>query len=374
MQKKILLTATVQSHIAQFHRPLIKILKEAGYEVHVAARNNLAEKNGLQIEHVDKIYDVPFQRSPLHPLNIRAFFKVRRIINEGGYDIISCNTPAGGVYTRLAATKARKNGTRVIYTAHGFHFYKGAPKTSWLIFYPIERALARFTDTLITITKEDYCLAKPNFHTQVEHIYGVGADDKKFLSARREDVEALRSDERYSGRFNILCTGELNENKNQMVLIDAMARLKETHPEAKLLLAGNGPSRPALEEAVEKYGLENNVEFLDYRPDVEKYVELCDLVVSMSLREGMPLNIIEASICKKPIVASFNRGHKELISDRKTGLLVDPHSIDGIVDAITEMIENPALREEMATRANESLRRYWMTNIEDSLRRIYLKK
>ena len=139
--KRALLVATVQSHIAQFHRPLIKVLKENGWEIHVAARDNLAEKNGLAIENVDRIYNIPFQRNPLDVRNVSAYQKLKRLLALERYDIINCNTPAAGVYARLAARNVRKQGTKVFYTAHGFHFYQGAPRRNWLIYYPIEMFL-----------------------------------------------------------------------------------------------------------------------------------------------------------------------------------------------------------------------------------------
>lgn len=170
---KVLLVATVQSHICQFHRPLVAMLHEHGCEVHVAARNNLAEKNGLKLDFVEQVFDVPFQRSPFSPKNLGAYKQLKKIIDEGNYDVVHCNTPVGGVLGRLAARKARKRGTKVFYTAHGFHFYKGAPKKNWLIWYPVEKFMCRHTDKLITITQEDYDLASAKFPTQVERIHGV---------------------------------------------------------------------------------------------------------------------------------------------------------------------------------------------------------
>ena len=157
---KVLLTATVQSHICQFHKPLVQMLREHGdVEIHVAAKNNLAEKNGLALDFVDKVYDVPFSRSPKSLDNIRAYRELKEIIDVEKYDIIHCNTPMAGIVTRLAAIATRKRGTKVIYTAHGFHFYHGAPKINWIVYYPIEKCFAKLTDTLITINDEDYNIA-----------------------------------------------------------------------------------------------------------------------------------------------------------------------------------------------------------------------
>lgn len=162
MKKKVLLVATVQSHIAQFHRPLANLLHEHGYEVHVAAKNNLAEKNGLQIDFADKIHDLPFSRSPKSKDNYYAYKQLKKILDAEKYDVVHCNTPMGGIVTRLAARATRKKGTQVIYTAHGFHFYKGGPLKSWICYYPIEKLFSRLTDILITITHEDYALASKN--------------------------------------------------------------------------------------------------------------------------------------------------------------------------------------------------------------------
>ena len=157
---KVLLIATVQSHICQFHKPLVAMLHEHGCEVHVAARNNLAEKNGLKLDFAEQVFDVPFQRSPFSPKNLGAYKQLKKIVGEGSYDVIHCNTPVGGVVGRLAARKSCKRGTKVFYTAHGFHFYKGAPKKNWLIWYPVEKFMCRHTDKLITINEEDYQIGR----------------------------------------------------------------------------------------------------------------------------------------------------------------------------------------------------------------------
>ena len=161
--KKVLVTATVQSHLAQFHKPLIEMLKTKGYEVHAAARNNLIDKDGLQLKESDKTFDIAFERSPFNKNNLKAYKELKKLMLDYKYDIVHCNTPIAGLITRLAARPLRKTGTKVIYTAHGFHFYKGAPLKNWLLYYPIEKCLAHLTDKIITINQEDYCLASAKF-------------------------------------------------------------------------------------------------------------------------------------------------------------------------------------------------------------------
>ena len=338
---KVLLTATVQSHICQFHKPLANLLHEHGCEVHVAARDNLAEKNGLQLDFVEKVYNVPFARSPKSTDNIKAYKELKKIIHEEKYDVIHCNTPMGGIVTRLAARKARKSGTKVYYTAHGFHFYKGAPKKNWLVYYPIEKLFSKITDKLITITKEDYQLAKEKFHCQVFHMHGVGANSKKFCVMSDDEKMRLRQEFGIENDTKVILNiGELLPNKNQKTAIMAMENIIRDIPKCKLLIAGNGSEKNNLEELIKEKNLQEHVTLLGYTTEINKYLNICDVLVACSFREGLPLNLMEAMLCGKPIVASKNRGHRELIQDGVNGYLVDAKNMDMFADKIISVLEN----------------------------------
>lgn len=369
---KVLLTATVQSHICQFHRPLVEMLHQHGCQVHVAARDNLAEKNGLALDFVDKVYDVPFSRSPKSTDNIRAYKQLKAIIEKENYDIIHCNTPMGGIVTRLAAQKTRKSGTKVFYTAHGFHFYKGAPAANWLIYYPIEKVMATLTDVLITITREDEKLARDKrFKTNVAYIHGVGANEKKYTSVSREDNDSFRRTHGYDDRFVILCTGELNKNKNQKTVIEAVNILRQKYPQILLLLAGNGPQEQNLRSQIQALQMEDHAVLLGYRTDLENYTNACDIVVSASFREGLPLNIMEAMLCKKPVVASTNRGHRELIGHGETGFLVQADDVEGFAQKIEELLLNQELRNKIAEQEKIFIQSYTTEAVKNELRDIY---
>lgn len=369
---KILFVATVQSHICQFHLPIMGMLREKGYEVHVAARDNLEEKNGLQMKNADKVFNIPFERSPFNSKNIKAYKELRRIMKEENYDIVHCNTPVGGILTRLAGRKLRKNGLRVIYTAHGFHFYKGAPKKNWIIYYPIEKFMSRYTDDLITITEEDYNLAKTKgFKGNIHHVHGVGVNSSKFVKLSEEDRQEIRKSKGYNDEFIILCTGELNKNKNQATLIRAMSEIVKKHDNVRLLLAGNGPEHDNLVGLINELDLGMYVELLGYRTDLEDYVNICDLVVSASYREGLPLNIMEAMICGKPVVASYNRGHRELIKDNQNGILVDLNKDGGFTDSISLLIENQEVRDRFSINGMRMVEPFKVENVKGELVRIY---
>ena len=366
--KRVLITATVQSHICQFHKPLMKMLKENGYEVHVAARDNLAEKNGLQMEYADKVYNIPFDRSPFSFKNIKAYRELSKVLKKYSYDIIHTNTPMGGMVTRLAANKYRKKGTKVFYTAHGFHFYNGAPKKNWLVYYPIEKSMSHLTDKLITINSEDYKLAKAKFHCDVYYVHGVGANSEKFYPMSDEERKAIRKEFGYSESTKIILNvGELLPNKNQKTAILVMKELIKDYPDSKLLIAGNGPELSNLQQLTADNDLSEHVDFLGYTTEINKYMNICDCLIACSYREGLPLNVMEAMLCGKPVIASDNRGHRELIKDGINGFIVEPENSFGYVEAFQKTISLSNNQSEIT----ESIKPFIDKNVLNELKNIY---
>lgn len=369
---KILYTATVLSHICQFHLPHIKKLKEEQNEIHIAARDNLSEKNGLSLKYADKFYSVDFRRSPFDLKNLRAYKQLKVLLSREKYDYIICNTPVGGILTRLAARKSRKQGTKVIYIAHGFHFYKGAPKKNWLIYYPIEKVMAKLCDTIITITKEDFVLAKAKLKTQVEYIHGVGVNAEKYTRLTDIDIENFKKENGFNDKFILLCTGELNSNKNQKTVIKAVSMLKQEIPELLLLIAGNGPCEEILKQQIVSLGVENNVKLLGYRTDLEYFTNSCDLILSASYREGLPLNIMEAMISGKPVIVSDNRGHRELVLENKTGFIVKADDSYDFSQKIKQLYLDKDLREELSKYAKDAVVPFTADNVNKEFMRILI--
>ena len=369
---KVLLTATVQSHICQFHKPLVEMLHEHGCEVQLAARDNLAEKNGLKLDFVDKIYNVPFARSPKSLDNVRAYFELKKIIENENYDVIHCNTPMGGIVTRMAARKARKQGTKVYYTAHGFHFYKGAPKKNWLIFYPIEKVFSRITDKLITITEEDYLLAKVKFCCDVERIHGVGVDGLRYHPVNLEEQVKIRKKLGISEHQRIiLCVGELLPNKNQKMAIFTIRESVKSVPNIKMFIAGNGPERERLENLIQEMNLSGIIKMLGYVTNLEEYQKIADISISCSKREGLPLNIVEAMLSGTPVVASINRGHKELIANGENGFLVEQNDFRGMSQRIVELLKNTVLYDRIKIASEKKAQLYSFSNVKKELLKVY---
>lgn len=316
--KKVLFTATVDSHILAFHIPYLRYFKEKGYEVHVATNGD------EEIPYCDKKYKISFERSPYKLNNIRAIKQLKKVIDKEKYDLIHTHTPMGSVVTRLAARSSRKkNNTRVIYTAHGFHFYKGAPLKNWLMFYPVEKFLAKYTDDLVTINKEDYEIAKSKFKTNVHYIPGVGIDPNKFdiKMSDKEKEELRKSLGLKKDDFVMIYIAELNMNKNQTFLINVMDELVKKYKNIHLILPGKDSYNGKYHEMVKDKKLDSNIHFLGFRKDIPKLLKISNLSVSSSLREGLPVNIIEGMYCGLPVVAVDCRGMSDLIKDKLNGFL-----------------------------------------------------
>ncbi|MBQ8658546.1 MAG: glycosyltransferase family 4 protein [Clostridia bacterium] len=370
--KKVLYVATVLSHICQFHLPYLKMFQENGYEVHIAARNNLAEKNGLQLKYADNFIEVPFQRSPASLRNIKAYKQLKKLLNQEYYDLIVCNTPMGGILTRLAAKKTRKKGTKVVYIAHGFHFYKGASKKNWLFYYPIEKHFAKKCDVVVTINNEDYSIAKQKFKTRVERIHGVGVDCERYYSISSIAKEKKRADFGYGEKeFIALVVGELLPNKNQIQAIKAIKEVIKKHSNIRLLIAGNGKERAKLEKYVFENNLTNNVQFLGYCTNLEEYQCIVDLGISCSIREGLGINVIESMMSGNTFIATKNRGHNELIQDGENGFLVDVGDERTLANRIIKLIENPELKKRLEEAAKKRIHIYTLSETIKEIESIF---
>ncbi|WP_226526467.1 glycosyltransferase family 4 protein [Metabacillus niabensis] len=359
MVNKVLFCATVDYHFKAFHLPILKWFKEKGWEVHIAASGE------MELPFVDQKFNISIQRSPFQTKNITAFQELKEVINKNDYKIIHCHTPMGGVLTRMASKQARKNGTKVFYTAHGFHFCKGSPVMNWLLYYPIEKALARYTDCLITINEEDYNLAiSHRFRaSEIEHVHGVGVDTTRFKPIDKEDRRERR--ERFGFKdddFLMFYAAEFNKNKNQQFLIKALAKIKDSIPNARLLLAGEGLLQDSCKKLASELGVNHMVDFLGYRNDIVNILPMCDVAVASSLREGLPVNIMEAMACGLPVVAIKNRGHNELIVNQNNGWTVDSEDINDMAEKIVLLSNEQHLLNTLGKNGRDRIEKTYSVN------------
>lgn len=365
--KKVLFVATVDSHILAFHIPYIKYFKSLGYEVHVMTNGD------AKIPYVDKKYKVPFKKNPFSINNIKALFKTKKILNSEKYDMIHTHTPVASALLRLASIKTRKiNNTKVFYTAHGFHFYKGAPLKNWLIFYPIEKFLAKYTDTLICINKEDYILAKEKFK-KCKNIYlvnGVGLDEEKFkkkLTIKEKD--ALKKELGLKNKdFVIVYSAEINDNKNQLWLIDILKELFEKYEDMHLLLPGDGKLYNVVKEKVKDI---NNVHLLGFRKDIPNILKISDLAISSSKREGLPLNIIEAIYENIPLVVTNVRGNRDLVQNNINGYVVSLNNPNLFKRRVEKLYKDETLRKKLKEKDKDIIKEYLLDNILENMKEIY---
>lgn len=322
--KKVLFTATITKHIEGFHKPFLKRFKEKGWNTYVATGDN-ADLD----EYCDKKIQIELYRSPFNLKNLKGIFQLKKLIDSEKFDIIHCHTPMGAIVTRIAASESRKkNRTKVIYTAHGFHFYKGAKIINWLLFYPIEKIMAKYTDVLITINKEDYLLAKKKLSTRckrIEYVKGVGVDKEKYnFDFSEEEKNNLKKELGLKvNDFIMIFPARLDKNKNQIFLINVMNMIIKENKNIHLLLPGRDELNGFYQKKVEKLNLSTNIHFLGYRSDIAKLQKISNLSVSSSLREGLPVNVLEATVAKIPVVALKCRGMEDLIENGVNGYLIE---------------------------------------------------
>lgn len=346
--KKVLMHASVASMIYKFNMNNIKILEELGYKVEVAC--NFGKENPISHEEINqfkrildekniKYYDVCCPRSlfAIKKMYI-AYRQLKQVAKEENYNLVHTQSPIGGVVCRLAFRKARKQGTKVIYQAHGFHFYKGAPLINWLLFYPIEKICSYFTDLLITINREDYKLAKNKMNAnQVQYVPGVGINLQRFECAnvdkRKKKLELNLPED----AIILFSVGELNKNKNHQVVIKALAEVK--NEKIHYCIAGKGEEKDTLLQLASSLGLQNNIHLIGFRTDVKELYHISDYFVFPSFREGLSVSLMEAMASGLPCAVSRIRGNVDLI-DEEGGTMFDPGSVSECAVAIQNLLNS----------------------------------
>lgn len=350
MKKKILFVAHMDSHIANFHLPYLKWFQEQGYETHVAS-NSLERTR--EIEYCDVKHQIDFNRSPFSLKNLKAYRQFKKLVKTHNFELVHAHTPMGGLFARLAF---RKTNTTVFYTAHGFHFLKGGSKLSWLIYYPVEKFLSKFTDEIITINDEDYNLALNKFskRCKVTYVPGVGVDLNKYKEIDNETKLKVRKTLGLKvDDFVLVCVAEQTKGKNQGFLIKFMHEIILNYPNVKLLLVGYGKEEEHYKQMIKNLKLEDSVYQLGYREDIIELTNIADLIVSASLREGLPRALLEALAIPKPLLVSNVRGNRDVVIHGKNGFLYKPNDLESFTNYFITLYENKDLRQEFSEKSRE---------------------
>lgn len=368
MQRKVLFVANIHKHIRAFHIPYIQYLQNQGCEVHVAANDG-----ETRVDEADKQFDICINRNPFSTANIKAVRELKNIIEKEQYDLIHCHTAMGSVVARLAAKSFRKNGLKVLYTAHGFHFYKGSPKRYWLLYYPMEKYLSRYTDGIVTINKEDYNLIKnKNFKNQYTFLTsGVGINTERFDNVN-ESLKELRVKNKYKETdFLILYIAEFIPRKNHEFLVESAIELKKYAGDIKILFAGRGKNLDKISQIVLEKGLKDTIHVLGFRPDIGEIIKMIDLGVSVSHQEGLPMNVAEELYMGKPVVATKIRGHVDLIEHGKNGFLFNDGDQDEFLKYIKSLKENKEKYIAMSQSATVKSQEYLLDSCIKEMAKIY---
>jgi glycosyltransferase EpsD len=311
---------------------------------------------------------------PWKPKNLTAYRMLKKIIDEGDYDIIHCHTPVGAMIARLAALAARKKGTKVIYTAHGFHFFKGAPLINWLAFYPAEWLLAPITDVLITINKEDHAFALKKIRAKrIEYVPGVGIKTAKFRDLSM-DRDAKRESLGYGDDdFLLLTVAEMTPNKNHITILKALALLKERGELGMIhyLICGRGEMWASLEQSAKELGIDDHVNFLGYRTDAPELYKASDLFLFVTLREGLSVALMEAMSSGMPIVCAKIRGNTDLVDDGISGVFSE-NDPEAIARHILALYRDPEKRKALGQAASEKALLFDEKNVLQQVKDIYL--
>ncbi|HHX81322.1 MAG TPA: glycosyltransferase family 4 protein [Acholeplasmataceae bacterium] len=364
---KILYVTTISNTVNAFLVPHIKMLIGMGHKVDVAF--NVEQKVKPEIKEIGcVVHEVPFTRTPFSKDNIKAYRILKRIIITEKYGIVHTHTPIASAITRLACRNMRN--VKVFYTAHGFHFYKGAPLINWLIYYPVERWLARYTDVLITINQEDYERAKNKFKARkVEFVLGVGVDVEKYSDFKINRALKRKEIGVPEESFVLLSVGELNKNKNHEAVIKALAEVgnKDIH----YIICGEGRLEEYLNNLSKSLGIENQVHLLGFRKDVIEITKVSDVFVLPSYREGLSLALMEAMACGLPVICSDIRGNSDLITDSKGGYLVKPNDKKKLALFINELFNQERTRKDFALYNLIKIEKYCINNVLNRLKHIY---
>ncbi len=350
--KKALMHAHTAYMVTQFNIDNIKILQDLGYTVDVAccwadddsalspeamkARRKMLDDLGCRVIESASLRKI-FNISELS----KAYKQLKHEVETNRYEIVHTQSPIGGVICRLACRKARKlYGTKVIYAAHGFHFFKGAPLKNWLVYYNVEKYCSKFTDLLITINQEDYKNAQKFKAKEVVYVPGAGVDTNKFV-ASPDGRERIRKELGIDDETTVLLSvGELIPRKNHVEVLEALKQMKDAGKDYKIkyLIAGRGKIAKELQDKINELSLQEQVQMLGFRSDVADIFAASDIYVFPSHQEGLPVALMEAMSVGMPVVCSRIRGNVDLIEEGVGGYLFDSKDASTLVTALDRMM------------------------------------
>ena len=368
--KKFLIVAHYSRFLVQFELNDVRLLQLMGFEVHYATNYQqedmfsgaikIIQENGVILHQID------FVRSPYNiPANIKAYRQLKNLMVKEKFSGVHCHTPMAGALARLAANATRTKP--ILYTAHGFHFYKGCPLKNKLIYQTAETFLARYTDAQITINQEDYAAAqKFPLRGKAYYVPGIGVDVKKISSMQVDRATKRKELGIPEDAFVFVSVGELNENKNHRTVIRAFAKTDMAN--SYYLICGEGELKQEHLKLTEELGVSDRVRFLGFRTDVSEILRSCDCFVFPSFREGLSVSLMEAMAAGLPCIASRIRGNVDLLPDSR--YLFESSDEAALCQLMCDVVDGVQVRQE-CTRNKKILEQYDVRNVSEQMKKIY---
>lgn len=365
--KKVLIVSTTDNMIGNFMIPHIKQMQQMGAEVHCVCNKRGFHFDLVASETGAKMHDVYLTRFPFNPKLIKGYNAIKKLVKENGYDLIHCMQPVGGVMGRMVA---KKFNIPCLYTAHGFHFYKGAPIQNRLIYKTIEKFFAKYTDMLVTMNQEDYEASKTMKAKNTYKINGIGVDLTKYKKDESFDRNEFRKSLGLAeDDYVLVSVGELNKNKNTLMLVDVLNKIK--NEKVKYLICGEGPLKEEYEEKIKEFGLEDRVRLLGFRRDIPNILNAADLYLMPSFREGLSKAMMEAMAYGLPVVGSKIRGNVDLIGENEGGILVAPDDEEAFTKAIEQLSQDKLLNTQYSERNLEFIKNFSIETVLKQMEEVY---
>jgi len=364
MKKVLFVATTAKGHINVFHIPYIKKFKKDGFIVHTATNGD------EEVPFADKNYKICIERNPFCVNNVKAYKQLCSIFKKENYDIIICHTPMGATLTRLAGKNT--NAKKIIYMAHGFHFFENSSLKSKIIYKNMEKILSKYTDKIITINSEDFNAAKKFKLKENGNVYivnGIGVDTAKIKNTNIDTTLKRKEFGISEDKCIVLTIGEFIKRKNYETTIKAFSNLKDDN--YILIICGRGKLENDLKQMVKNLNVENKVIFAGFRKDINEIIKMSDIFIFPSFQEGLPVAVMEAMAGGLPVVCSNVRGNRDLIKNNDGGFVIECTDINGFTTAL-EKLKDKNLREKMGSINMENVKKYDIRNVIDVIYNIYI--
>lgn len=369
--RKILYITTVSRTVNAFLVPHIHMLLDKGVQVDCACCIDKEIDSSL-IERGVKVFDIPFSRNPLSSNNFNAYKMLKEIQRKNQYDWIHVHTPIAGLYGRLL--KVSFPHLKAVYTAHGFHFHQGGSKVGWLVYYPIERLMASFTDILITINEEDFKRASNFKAKKIFKINGVGINPQEYNISNFNRDEVKKQYGLDKDDFVIAMIAEVNVNKNHKQMLEAVKILNEQGIHVKVLCAGEGTLLNEIKDEIKVQGLNQQVKMLGFSQNIKEIIVASDIGLLLSYREGLPRSVMELMCFKKPVIGTNIRGNRDLISHGENGYLVEIGDYQQTADYIKQLFLKKELVKNLGEKAAKSMDSFSIDKVLNQLDEIIIQE